>query len=174
MRYESLCQGSRGIPWLPAIRKESSLSLPRVATMNGLRRAFRIMKAMEAQGIDWGEGYRRAGAAALEGIPGADGGQDRPPFRRVGGALRHPGERAQVRDQRHLAWRTARTAGTKDERSATAWFLKRRVPDVGCNALPKLALNKEVGTQPLPGGLSTAVLRQDPNLWGRPVLRSRF
>ena len=31
-------------------------------------RAFRMMKAMQAQGIEWGEDYRRAGAQALTEI----------------------------------------------------------------------------------------------------------
>ncbi len=31
-------------------------------------RAFRMMKSMQAQGIDWGEDYRRAGAQALKEV----------------------------------------------------------------------------------------------------------
>ncbi len=39
--------------------------MPQAATIKSLPRAFRMMKAMQAQGIEWGEDYRRAGAQAL-------------------------------------------------------------------------------------------------------------
>ena len=38
--------------------------MPRAATTQSLPRAFRMMKAMQAQGIKGGEEYRQAGAAA--------------------------------------------------------------------------------------------------------------
>ena len=42
--------------------------MPRSATIKSLPRAFRIMKAMQAQGTEWGEDYRQAAAAALRDI----------------------------------------------------------------------------------------------------------
>ncbi len=42
--------------------------MPRVATIKSLPGAFRMMKAMQAQGIEWGEDYRRAGAQALKDL----------------------------------------------------------------------------------------------------------
>ncbi len=42
--------------------------MPQVATIKSLPRAFRMMKAMQAQGIEWGEDYRRAGAQALKEV----------------------------------------------------------------------------------------------------------
>ncbi len=36
--------------------------MPQAATIKSLPRAFRMMKAMQAQGIEWGEDYRRADA----------------------------------------------------------------------------------------------------------------
>jgi putative transposase len=42
--------------------------MPRAATMKSLPRAFRMMKAMQAQGVEWGEEYRQAAGAALKGI----------------------------------------------------------------------------------------------------------
>ncbi len=42
--------------------------MPQSATIKSLPRAFRIMKAMQAQGIEWGEDYRRAGALAPKGV----------------------------------------------------------------------------------------------------------
>jgi hypothetical protein len=38
------------------------------ATIKSLPRAFRIMKSMQAQGIEWGEDYRRAAGAALKEV----------------------------------------------------------------------------------------------------------
>lgn len=38
------------------------------ATINSLPRAFRIMKAMQVQGIEWGEDYRGAAGAALKAV----------------------------------------------------------------------------------------------------------
>lgn len=38
------------------------------ATIKSLPRAFRIMKSMQAEGIEWGEDYRHAGAAALKQV----------------------------------------------------------------------------------------------------------
>ena len=40
--------------------------MPRSATIKSLPRAFRMMKAMQAQGIEWGEDYRHAAGAALK------------------------------------------------------------------------------------------------------------
>ena len=42
--------------------------MPQAATIKSLPRAFRIMKAMQAQGIEWGEDYRPAVAEALKEI----------------------------------------------------------------------------------------------------------
>jgi transposase-like protein len=42
--------------------------MPQAATIKSLPRAFRMMKAMQAQGIEWGDDYRRAGAQALKGV----------------------------------------------------------------------------------------------------------
>ncbi len=42
--------------------------MPQATTIKSLPRAFRMMKAMEAQGIEWGEDYRHAGAQALKEI----------------------------------------------------------------------------------------------------------
>ncbi len=42
--------------------------MPQAATIKGLPRAFRMMKAMQAQGIEWGEDYRRAGGVALKDV----------------------------------------------------------------------------------------------------------
>ena len=39
--------------------------MPQAATIKSLPRAFRMMKTLQAQGIEWGEDYRRAGALAL-------------------------------------------------------------------------------------------------------------
>ena len=38
------------------------------ATIKSLPHAFRMMKAMQAQGIEWGEGYRLAGGATLKAV----------------------------------------------------------------------------------------------------------
>jgi len=38
------------------------------ATIKSLPRAFRMMKAMQSDGIEWGDDYRRAGAAALKEV----------------------------------------------------------------------------------------------------------
>ncbi len=42
--------------------------MPRTATIKSLPRAFWMMKAMQAQGIGWGEDYRRAGAQAVKDV----------------------------------------------------------------------------------------------------------
>ncbi len=42
--------------------------MPQTATIKSLPRAFRMMKAMQAQGIEWGEDYRQAGGAALKEV----------------------------------------------------------------------------------------------------------
>ncbi len=42
--------------------------MPQAATIKSLARAFRMMKAMQAQGIEWGEDYRHAGAQALKDV----------------------------------------------------------------------------------------------------------
>ena len=44
--------------------------MPQAATIKSLPRAFRMMKAMQAQGIEWGEDYRHAGAEALKDVLG--------------------------------------------------------------------------------------------------------
>ena len=57
----------------------------------------------------------------------------------VAAMLRAAGSFEHLGDHLLLAWRMARDEG---ERSAIAWFLGNQVPDVGCNALPKLALRQ--------------------------------
>ena len=42
--------------------------MPQAATTKSLPHAFRMMKAMQAQGIEWGEDYRQAGALALKDV----------------------------------------------------------------------------------------------------------
>ena len=42
--------------------------MPHSATIKSLPRAFRMMKAMQAQGIEWGEDYRHAARAALKDV----------------------------------------------------------------------------------------------------------
>ncbi len=42
--------------------------MPQPATIKSLPRAFRMMKAMQAQGIEWGDDYRQSAAAALTDI----------------------------------------------------------------------------------------------------------
>ena len=42
--------------------------MSQTATIKSLPRAFRMMKSMQAQGIEWGEDYRQAGAQALKEI----------------------------------------------------------------------------------------------------------
>ena len=40
----------------------------RAATITSLPMAFEVVKAMQAEGLDWGEGYRPLGRQALEEI----------------------------------------------------------------------------------------------------------
>ena len=40
----------------------------RAATIESLPAAFEVVKAMQAQGLDWGEGYRPLGRRALAEI----------------------------------------------------------------------------------------------------------
>jgi hypothetical protein len=40
----------------------------RAATITSLPMAFEVVKAMQADGLDWGEGYRPLGRQALEEI----------------------------------------------------------------------------------------------------------
>ena len=42
--------------------------MPQTATIKSLPRAFRMMKAMQAQGIEWGADYRDAAADALKAV----------------------------------------------------------------------------------------------------------
>ncbi len=42
--------------------------MPQTATIKSLPGAFRMMKAMQAQGIEWGEDYRHAAGAALKEV----------------------------------------------------------------------------------------------------------
>lgn len=42
--------------------------MPQAATIKSLSRAFRMMKAMQAEGVEWGEDYRHAAADALKRI----------------------------------------------------------------------------------------------------------
>ena len=42
--------------------------MPQSATIESIPQAFRMLKQMRAQEIEWGEDYRRAGALALKGV----------------------------------------------------------------------------------------------------------
>ncbi len=42
--------------------------MPQAATIKSLPRAFQMMKAMQAEGIEWGEDYRGAAAGALKEV----------------------------------------------------------------------------------------------------------
>ena len=42
--------------------------MPQAATIKSLPRAFRMMKTMQAQGIEWGEDYRAAAGSALKAV----------------------------------------------------------------------------------------------------------
>ena len=42
--------------------------MPQAVTIRSLPRAFEVVKGMQAQGLDWGEGYRALGREALGGI----------------------------------------------------------------------------------------------------------
>ncbi len=42
--------------------------MPQTATLKGLPRAFRMMKAMQAQGIEWGEDYRAAAGSSMKAV----------------------------------------------------------------------------------------------------------
>jgi hypothetical protein len=57
----------------------------------------------------------------------------------VAAMLRAAGSFEYLGDHLLLAWRIANAA---DERRAIAWFLRERVPQVGFNGLPKLALSQ--------------------------------
>jgi hypothetical protein len=39
--------------------------MPHIATIKSLPAAFRMMKAMQAEGVEWGEDYRGAACQAL-------------------------------------------------------------------------------------------------------------
>ena len=42
--------------------------MPQAVTIQSLPRAFELVKAMQAQGLEWGESYRGLGRAAIAGI----------------------------------------------------------------------------------------------------------
>ncbi len=42
--------------------------MSQTATIKSLARAFRMMKATQSDGIEWGDDYRHAGAAALKDV----------------------------------------------------------------------------------------------------------
>ena len=42
--------------------------MPQAVTIKSLPCAYRMMKAMQAQGIEWSEDYRRAAGAALKDV----------------------------------------------------------------------------------------------------------
>ncbi len=48
--------------------------MPQTATVESIARAFHVMKSMRAQGIEWGDDYRRSAG----GIPLDDEGADAP------------------------------------------------------------------------------------------------
>ena len=72
--------------------------MPHSATIKSLPRAFQIMKAMQRDGIEWGEDYRHAAAAALKDV--LEG-------RMTGGVDRHLEEmaRREVADRRNGSYR---------------------------------------------------------------------
>ena len=72
--------------------------MPRTATIKSLPRAFRMMEAMQAQGVEWGEDYRQAAGAALKDV--LEG-------RMAGGIDRHLEEMAvrEVADRRNGSYR---------------------------------------------------------------------
>jgi hypothetical protein len=42
--------------------------MPQAVTIRSLPRAFELVKAMQAQGLEWGEGYRGLGREAIAAI----------------------------------------------------------------------------------------------------------
>src|SRR5450432_3105737 len=55
------------LQWVAEAHKEHP-PMPQAATIKSLPRAMRMMKTMQAQGIEWGEDYRHAAGDALKGI----------------------------------------------------------------------------------------------------------
>ena len=76
--------------------------MPQAATIKSLPRAFRMMKAMQAQGVEWGEDYRGAAGAALKGILE---------------------DRMAAEIDRHLAEMSARGAADRRNGSYLRWLL---------------------------------------------------
>jgi transposase-like protein len=76
--------------------------MPQAATIKSIPGAFRMMKAMQAQGVEWGEDYRRAGAHALKEVL--------------------EGHMAAGID-RHLAEMTARGAADRRNGSYSRWLM---------------------------------------------------
>ncbi len=76
--------------------------MPQAATIESLPRAFRMMKAMQAQGIEWGEDYRGAAAGALK--EGREG--------RMAAGI-----------DRHLAEMAARGAADRRNGSCCRWLM---------------------------------------------------
>ena len=67
--YESLCQaGKGGLQVGCRDPREGPPPILQAATLKSLPRAFRIMESMQAQGVEWGEDYRRAGALAPKDV----------------------------------------------------------------------------------------------------------
>ena len=75
--------------------------MPQAATIKSLPRAFRMMKAMQAEGVEWGEDYRQAAADALKRILSGrmDGAIDR---HLAEMAARHEADRRNGCYRRHL------------------------------------------------------------------------
>ena len=42
--------------------------MPQAVTIRSLPRAFELVKGMQAQGLEWGEGYRALGREAIAAI----------------------------------------------------------------------------------------------------------
>ncbi len=64
-----MCQPRRGV--LPVVRKPPRKGAPRCHRLRrckGLPEAFEVVKAMQTDGLDWGEGYRPLGRRALAEI----------------------------------------------------------------------------------------------------------
>ncbi len=127
--------------------------MPRqAATIGSLSQAFEVVKEMQADGPDRGEGCRPLGRQAPAGI--IAGGDHRGPYGRGGGPLaRHPRRQRHARPaQRHLPTLPARRARRHRTRRAAYPAL---LPDRGSEGLRKACL----GDRPCdPGRLRSGAL----------------
>ena len=64
--YESLCQEAKGVlRGVDEVRMMEHPPMPQAATIKSLPAAFRMMKAMQAGDVEWGEDYRASARHAL-------------------------------------------------------------------------------------------------------------